>query len=87
MDMREQILVLRRNWMLIVSFALIGLIAAAVVSVAMPKAYTASSSLFVSTQNVDTSAELQQGSAFALARVQSYVNLASKPQVLDPVIE
>lgn len=87
MDMREQILVLRRNWMLIVSFALVGLIAAAVVSVAMPKAYTASSSLFVSTQNVDTSAELQQGSAFALARVQSYVNLVSKPQVLDPVIE
>ncbi|MCC3302934.1 polysaccharide biosynthesis tyrosine autokinase [Arthrobacter sp. zg-Y895] len=87
MDMREQILVLRRNWMLIVSFALIGLITAAVVSVIMPKAYTANSSIFVSTQNVESSAELQQGSVFALARVQSYVDLVRKPQVLDPVIE
>lgn len=87
MDMREQILILRRNWMLIVSIALIGLITAAAVSVLMPKTYTATSSLFVSTQNVETSAELQQGSVFALARVQSYVDLARKPQVLDPVIE
>ena len=87
MDMREQILVLRRNWMLIVSFALIGLITASVVSVLMPKAYTASSSIFVSTQSAETSAELQQGSVFVLARVQSYVDLVRKPQVLDPVIE
>ncbi len=87
MDMREQILILRRNWMLIVSFALIGVITAGVVSVLMQKTYTATSSLFVSTQNVETSAELQQGSVFALARVQSYVDLVSKPQVLDPVIE
>ncbi|MFJ7748580.1 polysaccharide biosynthesis tyrosine autokinase [Arthrobacter sp. NPDC097144] len=87
MDMREQILILRRNWMLIVSLALIGLITAGIVSVIMPKTYTATSSLFVSTQNVGTSAELQQGSDFALARVQSYVDLATKPQVLDPVIE
>jgi len=87
MDMREQILILRRNWMLIVSFALIGVITAAAASVLMPKTYTATSSLFVSTQNVETSAELQQGSVFALARVQSYVGLARKPQVLDPVIE
>lgn len=87
MDMREQILVLRRNWMLIVSFALIGLIAAGTFSVLMPKTYTASSNLFVSTQNVETSAELQQGSVFSLNRVQSYVELVSMPQVLNPVIE
>ncbi len=87
MDMHEQILILRRNWMFIVSFALIGLITAGVLSVLMPKAYTASSSIFVSTQNVESSAELQQGSVFALARVQSYVSLVRKPQVLDPVIE
>ncbi|MCC3295301.1 polysaccharide biosynthesis tyrosine autokinase [Arthrobacter sp. zg-Y411] len=87
MDMHEQILVLRRNWMFIVSFALIGLITASVVSVLMPKSYTANSSIFVSTQNVESSAELQQGSVFALARVQSYVSLVRKPQVLDPVIE
>lgn len=87
MDMHEQILVLRRNWMFIVSFALIGLITASVVSVLIPKSYTASSSIFVSTQNVESSAELQQGSVFALARVQSYVSLVRKPQVLDPVIQ
>lgn len=87
MDMREQILILRRNWMLIVSFALIGLITAGVLSVLMPKTYTAASGLFVSTQNVESTAELQQGSSAALAKVQSYVDLATKPQVLDPVID
>lgn len=87
MDMREQILILRRNWMLIVSCALIGLIAAGTMSILMPKTYTASSGLFVSTQNVESTAELQQGSTVALSRVQSYVTLALKPEVLDPVIE
>ncbi|MDK1280865.1 polysaccharide biosynthesis tyrosine autokinase [Arthrobacter sp. zg-Y820] len=85
--MREQILILRRNWMLIVSFALIGLITAGVISVLMPKTYTATSSLFVSTQNGETTVELQQGSAFSLNRVQSYVELVTKPQVLNPVID
>ena len=87
MDMREQILIIRRSWMLIVSFALIGLITAGVMSVLMPKTYTATSGLFVSTQDVEGTAELQQGSVFALARIQTYVDLATKPQVLNPVID
>ena len=87
MDVREQLLILRRSWRLITVLALLGTILAGVASLLTPTSYTASTSLFVSTQNSETSAELQQGSVFALARVQSYVDVTSKPTVLQPVID
>lgn len=87
MDIREQLLVLRRSWRLVTVLALLGTIAGGGVSLITPTAYTASTSLFVSTQNSETSAELQQGSVFALARVQSYVDVTTKPTVLQPVID
>jgi capsular exopolysaccharide synthesis family protein len=87
MDVREQLLILRRSWRLITVLALLGTILAGVASLLTPTAYRASTSLFVSTQNSESSAELQQGSVFALARVQSYVDVSSKPMVLQPVID
>lgn len=87
MDVREQLLILRRSWRLITVLALLGTILAGVASLLTPTSYTATTSLFVSTQNSETSAELQQGSVFALARVQSYVDVTSKPTVLQPVID
>lgn len=87
MDVREQLLVLRRSWRLIAVLSLVGMIGAGLASLLTPTTYTASTSLFVSTQNSETSAELQQGSVFALARVQSYVDVTSKPTVLQPVVD
>ena len=87
MDVREQLLILRRSWRLITVLALVGMIVAGAASLLTPTTYTASTSLFVSTQNSETSAELQQGSVFALARVQSYVDVTSKPTVLQPVVD
>lgn len=87
MDVREQLLILRRSWRLITVLALLGTIIAGTASLLTPTSYTASTSLFVSTQNSETSTELQQGSVFALARVQSYVDVTSKPTVLQPVID
>lgn len=87
MDVREQLLVLVRSWRLIAVLAMLGTIFAGTASLLTPTSYTASTSLFVSTQNSQTSAELQQGSVFALARVQSYVDVTSKPTVLQPVID
>lgn len=87
MDVREQLLILRRSWGLITVLALLGTAVAGIASLLTPTSYTGSTSLFVSTQNSETSAELQQGSVFALARVQSYVDVTSKPTVLQPVID
>lgn len=87
MDVREQLLILRRSWRLITTAALLGTLVAGLASLLTPTTYTGSTSLFVSTQNSETSAELQQGSVFALARVQSYVDVTSKPTVLQPVID
>ncbi len=42
--------------------------------------------MFVSTQAGGTAAELQQGSTFTQARINTYVGLATAPIVLDPVI-
>ncbi len=48
--------------------------------------YESSSTIFVSTQAGSSAAELQQGSSFAQARINTYVGLVTTPIVLEPVI-
>lgn len=87
MEFREQLNILRSHWILILVLFIVGALAGAGISQATPNMYRASSSLFTSTTSSETTAELQQGSVFAMARVQSYVELATKPAVLQPVID
>ena len=49
--------------------------------------YRAKAHVFVSTQGGDTIGELTQGSTFTQQRVKSYVDLASSPRLLKPVID
>lgn len=73
--------------MLIVSLALAGLSAGAVVTFIMKPTYTSETQLFVAIQNTGSVEELQTGNSFTQARVQSYVKVVTTPAVLRPVIE
>lgn len=87
MDLRDVIKVLHRNWMTVLVCAFIGMLVAGAASLMSTPTYTASTRLFVAIQNTGTISELQMGNSFSQARVQSYVETARTPVVLQPVID
>ena len=86
MELSDYIRILRKNWLVIVVLTLVGLGAAAAYSLTRTPIYESSSTVFVSTQAGGTAAELQQGSNFTQARMNTYVGLVTTPVVLNPVI-
>ena len=85
MELRDYIRVLRKGWILILTFVLVGIAAAAGFSLLKSPEYEATSKVFVSTQGSDTVQDLQSGNTFTQARVQTYSDLVSTPVVLLPV--
>lgn len=86
MELSDYIRILRKNWVVILVATLVGLGAAAAFSLSRTPTYESSSTVFVSTQTSGSVAELQQGSTFAQARINTYVGLVSTPIVMNPVI-
>ncbi|MBD8218533.1 polysaccharide biosynthesis tyrosine autokinase [Microbacterium sp. CFBP 13617] len=86
MELSDYIRIVRKNWLLIVAFTALGLVAVAGYTFTRTPVYESSSTVFVSTQTGSTVAEIQQGSSFAQARMNTYVGLVSTPAILDPVI-
>lgn len=78
---------LRRSWVLIAACAMLGLLVASAFSLIVKPTYAAKTQLFVAIQSTGSVAELQQGNSFTQARVQSYVQTATTPVVLQPVID
>jgi len=86
MELSDFLRTLRKNLLVIVVLTLLGLGASAAYTFTRTPSYESSSTVFVSTQVGSTAAELQQGSSFAQARINTYVGLATTPAILDPVI-
>lgn len=86
MELSDYIRILRKNWIVIVAVTLLAIGAAAVFSLTRTPMYQSSSDIMVSTQSGSSSAELTQGNTYTQARVNSWVQLASSPKVLDPVV-
>ncbi|MFJ4039194.1 polysaccharide biosynthesis tyrosine autokinase [Microbacterium sp. NPDC090007] len=86
MELSDYIRILRKNWLVLLVLTALGLTAATAYTLTRTPIYESSSTVFVSTQAGGTAAELQQGSTFTQARINTYVGLATAPIVLDPVI-
>lgn len=87
MDLRDYLRILRRNWILIISVTLAGILIGGTVAVLTKPTYTAETQLFVAIQGSGSIQELQQGNTFSQARVQSYVKTVGSPIVLQPAID
>lgn len=87
MDLHEYLRVARRNWLVIVSSILCGLLVGALATLLVRPTYAAEAQLFVAIPGSGTVTELQQGNTFSQARVQSYVKTVETPVVLQPAIE
>lgn len=86
MEPRDYLTALRRRWPVIVGLGLLGALIGLAYDATLPTLYKATSSVFVSTSQGETTSELVQGSNFTQANVQSYARLATMPIVLEPVI-
>ncbi len=86
MELSEYLRILRKNWLPIVLLTALGLLGSIAFTISRTPIYESSSTIFVSTQAGSTAAELQQGSSFTQARINTYVGLVKTPIVLDPVI-
>lgn len=87
MELKDYIRILRRNWPVVATCVLLGVLGAGLASILVTPRYVSETKLFVALQNSDSVSELQQGNVFTQARVQSYVKTVTTPTVLQPVID
>ncbi|MFC4613705.1 polysaccharide biosynthesis tyrosine autokinase [Cellulomonas algicola] len=87
MEPAEYLAALRKHWLLIGVLAALGFAAGYAYSTTIPSSYRATSSVYVTATGTSSPGELVQGSTYALNRIENYAQLATKPYVLDPVIE
>ena len=87
MQLTDHVQVLRRHWLLIAVIAAIGVVCAGGASLLTTPQYSAKSAIYFSLPNSKSGTDLQAGTLYAQAQVQSYAELATTPAVLEPVIE
>ncbi len=86
MEFLDYVRTLRRRWISITLLTLLGVAGAAALALFTTPLYQATTRIFVATQAVDSAVEAFQGSSYTQQRIQSYVDVANSPIVLDPVI-
>ena len=86
MELRDYLTVLRKYWISIVACTLVGLAAAASVTMLMKPTYTSETSVFLLVRGGDSTSDLVQGATYATNQVRSYAQVVTTPAVLDPVV-
>lgn len=87
MEPAEYLAALRKHWLVVAVLAVLGFGAAYAWSQTLPPSYRTTSSVYVTVPQTTSVGELVQGSTYAQASIESYAQLATKPYVLDPVID
>lgn len=87
MELQDYIFILRKNWIIVTSLVAVGLALGLAHAYLATPSYTATARVFVSTSGASSVAELQQGNAFTLQRVNTYRDLVQTNAVLQPAVE
>ena len=88
MELKRLVRILRKRWILIVAFTLLGVVGGAAAAMLTPVQYESSTRVFVAAkiQLLSTPGDLVQGNNFVVQRLPYYLEVATSPRVLDPVI-
>lgn len=86
MQLTDHLRVLRRRWILIAVIAAFGVVCAGGASLLSKPQYTAKSVVYFSLPSGTSGLDLQAGSSYAQAQVESFAELATTPAVLEPVV-
>ncbi|MEU6657885.1 polysaccharide biosynthesis tyrosine autokinase [Streptomyces sp. NPDC046821] len=86
LDLRGFLKALARRWLSVTALTLLGLGAGIAFTTYSTPQYQADSQIFVSTRTAADISQLNEGSAFSQARVQSYADIISSPAIAKSVI-
>ena len=88
MELHRLVRILRKRWILIVAFTLLGVVGGAAAALLTPVQYQSSTRVFVAAQiqNGSTPGDLVQGNNFVVQKLPYYLDVATSPRVLEPVI-
>jgi capsular exopolysaccharide synthesis family protein len=86
-EFRDYVRAIRKGWVLIVVFTLVGLAVAALISIVRTPVYQSTAKVFVSVQSTGSISDLTQGGNFLQNQVKSYADVVNTPVVLQPVID
>jgi succinoglycan biosynthesis transport protein ExoP len=86
-ELRDYVRLLRKGWIFIAVFTLLGIALGSLTSILQTPEYRAAAKVFVSVQSSGSVSDLSQGGTFAQAQVRSYADVATTARVLEPVIE
>lgn len=87
MELTDYLRVLRIYWVSVLTVFLLGISAAAAVTLISKPVYTATTAVFLTVQSGETAGELNSGSTYAENQVRSYAQVVTAPVVLQPVID
>lgn len=87
MDFGQLVQVIRRAWLLILVFLVIGLASAVGYLRLTPAQYTARADVYVSIVGVQYASELTAASSFSQQQARNFGIMANRQRVLDPVID
>jgi succinoglycan biosynthesis transport protein ExoP len=86
-ELSDYLRILRKRWIVIVTFALLGVASAAAVTIVITPKYEASTLVYVQVQSTGSIGELAQGSTFIQNQVKSFAEVVRTPRVLEPAIK
>ncbi len=87
MRIRDYVAIVRKRWALIAATGLVGLLAAAALTFTAAPTYTATASVYFSLPYGTSANDLYQGSNYTQNQILSFAELATTPEVLQPVID
>ncbi|MDR7329910.1 polysaccharide biosynthesis tyrosine autokinase [Corynebacterium guangdongense] len=88
MELRDYLLLLRKNWILIMLLTMVGLAVGATASALAAPVYQSRTQLYVSVRaGTESASDLVQGASYSSQIVNSYVDVITSGLVLDPVVE
>lgn len=87
MEIQQLLTMLRRYWRSALAVLLLGIGAAAALTLLQTPRYSATSSIFITVDSGGSAGELSQGATYAERTVTSYVSVARTEVVLQPVID
>ena len=89
MELRDYLRILRKGWVLLLAVTIAGLFGGAIASVLSPTVYTSVAKILVSVASPSgaTAGDLTQANALAQQKAASYVEIATSPRTLNPVID
>lgn len=86
MDLRDYLLLVARNWIILAATTAVGLVTAGIYVLVATPMYESRAQVVFSAHNVDTGQDLAYAGNYVQGRIQTYKDLATSPTVLNAAL-